>query len=100
MMTKKERKEYYKNYCKKNKIPLYKKTIEYRKNTDYNKKQRYEYMKDRYEIIAFLGGECIICGETDIRCLQIDHVNGGGTKERKENSSGYYKKILKSVKEG
>ena len=30
---------------------------------------------------AALGGKCALCGFTDIRALQIDHVNGGGTRE-------------------
>ena len=25
---------------------------------------------------------CVVCGEVDVRCLSIDHINGGGTKER------------------
>jgi hypothetical protein len=28
-----------------------------------------------------LGGVCVHCGFSDIRALQIDHVNGGGCKE-------------------
>ena len=27
---------------------------------------------------------CAICGESRIECLSIDHINGGGTKHRKE----------------
>lgn len=47
-------------------------------------------------VFDFLGGKCVRCGFTDIRALQIDHVNGGGKKELKKNGSGisYYKKIL------
>ena len=29
-----------------------------------------------------LGKKCVRCGFDDIRALQIDHVNGGGRKER------------------
>ena len=39
----------------------------------------------------------------DVRCLQIDHVNGGGTKEAKKfyasNNPKYLKKVLED-KEG
>jgi len=43
-----------------------------------------------------LGGKCVICGETDWRCLQIDHIHGGGTKERKKlDSRQICNKILK-----
>ena len=31
---------------------------------------------------------CVDCGEWDIRCLSIDHINGGGTKHRKETGGG------------
>lgn len=39
----------------------------------------------RKDLIDFMGGKCIKCGFKDIRALQIDHVNGGGKKEHKNN---------------
>lgn len=36
----------------------------------------------RRAAIAALGGACTRCGFDDERALQIDHVEGGGTKER------------------
>lgn len=45
------------------------------------------YAKERMEMINLLGGrcsnkECLVPGGcTDIRCLQIDHIEGGGKKE-------------------
>jgi len=38
----------------------------------------------RLDLLGFLGGVCVHCGFSDARALQIDHVNGGGTKQRKE----------------
>jgi hypothetical protein len=35
----------------------------------------------RLRCIAFMGGECIRCGFSDPRALQIDHIEGGGMKE-------------------
>lgn len=35
----------------------------------------------RLKAIELLGNKCINCGESDWRCLQFDHINGGGTKE-------------------
>ena len=40
--------------------------------------------KQRLEVITYYGGKCNKCGFTDIRALQIDHINGGGTKHKKE----------------
>ena len=31
---------------------------------------------------------CVDCGEYDIRCLSIDHINGGGTQHRKDTGAG------------
>ena len=36
----------------------------------------------RVSLLTLLGGECARCGENDHRCLQIDHVDGGGCHER------------------
>jgi hypothetical protein len=38
----------------------------------------------RLEVITHYGGKCSCCGETEYGFLTIDHVNGGGTKHRKE----------------
>jgi hypothetical protein len=35
-------------------------------------------------INAYGGPLCVGCGESDIRILQIDHINGGGHKHSKE----------------
>ena len=43
----------------------------------------------REKVIIALGGKCACCGEIDRRCLQIDHVNGGGRQERKQFKSPY-----------
>ncbi|KKM95042.1 hypothetical protein LCGC14_1192260 [marine sediment metagenome] len=41
---------------------------------------------ERVDIIMMLGGACSECGMDDLRCLQIDHVNAGGSKDRQVNS--------------
>lgn len=40
--------------------------------------------EQREAIITILGGRCRKCGFTDRRALQVDHVDGGGNKERKD----------------
>lgn len=56
--------------------------------------------KKRMEIITILGSQCKQCGFTDNRALNIDHVNGGGTKERLTHGGNYYGAVLKKIKSG
>lgn len=39
--------------------------------------------KQRLQVIEILGGCCVKCGFTDVRALQVDHINGGGSQARK-----------------
>ena len=51
----------------------------------------------RAQIIANLGGVCILCGFSDPRALQIDHIKGGGKKELatfRGNFRNFYRKVL------
>lgn len=50
----------------------------------------------REAILDLLGRHCVRCGFDDPRALCVDHINGGGHKERKSSSSvdAYYKRIL------
>jgi hypothetical protein len=61
--------------------------------------QRMWRQRQRMAIITKLGGKCVRCGFADWRALQVDHVNGGGTKERRQTVSmrRYYKAILASA---
>jgi hypothetical protein len=43
---------------------------------------KHNYLR-RLEVIEYLGGKCMHCGFTDIRALQFDHKQGGGTQDRK-----------------
>lgn len=46
-------------------------------------------------VLEAFGARCIKCGFSDRRALQIDHIDGGGSKERKErNSNGAFCKIV------
>ena len=53
---------------------------------DYNRTYQ---QKLRQKVISFLGGRCKICGFSDSRALQIDHVHGGGNKELRSGLSYY-----------
>jgi hypothetical protein len=65
------------------------------------KKRKEKQLKLKLEAYEILGNKCsnpecaVPGGMTDIRALQIDHINGGGTKEiRKIQQIGIYKKII------
>lgn len=45
--------------------------------------------RERAAVIEAMGGKCIKCGISDTRVLQIDHINAGGSKERKERKFKY-----------
>lgn len=62
-------------------------------------KRRERVKKQRDKIIELLGAICK-CGYTDNRALNIDHINGGGTKERKKVGGGYYTFVLKQLNAG
>ncbi len=56
----------------------------------------------RLSIINLLGGECVRCGVRDLRCLQLDHIDGGGSKDNKSRYRGtvqLYKYYLKHPSE-
>jgi hypothetical protein len=57
-----------------------------KRNYDTNKyKQKYE--EKREQCFRLLGNKCVRCKEKDRDVLQIDHIYGGGTKERKKTNS-------------
>ena len=74
----------------------------YYKNHEYRKKQMREYyqipvnrdrrkaiskthrIRAKFTMFEILGSDkCVKCGYSDPRALQIDHIHGGGRKERK-----------------
>ena len=56
--------------------------------------------KIRAAILATLGGKCCKCGISDARVLQVDHVFGGGTRERKQGHDSNPNHILKKIISG
>ena len=50
-------------------------------NKVYSKRYR---DKNRELVFNHYGKECVCCGEKELKFLSIDHINGNGTKHRKE----------------
>ena len=55
----------------------------------------------RQQVLELLGNQCVVCGFSDRRALQIDHINGGGYKAKLHKSVlRKYKLLLESKGEG
>lgn len=82
------------------------KESEKKRNIEWQKKNRKiislqgreKYRKTKEEILSLLGSKCKRCGFSDIRALQIDHIEGGGNKALK-NANNEYRRILKFLRE-
>lgn len=92
-----EMRKYERNYCKENREKI---------NSEKKKSAKNCYLKLKKEIFILLGNKCsnpncpIPPEKMDIRCLQIDHIHGDGSKERKKVPNGtvyFFKKVLKSL---
>lgn len=59
------------------------------------------YLANRIELIKIMGNKCILCGFSDWRALQVDHINGNGKQEilkyQSKNIRKYYEKVKESV---
>ncbi len=54
----------------------------------------------RKKAVAVLGSKCIWCGIDNVLVLQVDHLNGGGNRERQSlGSPGIYRKIIRGSNE-
>lgn len=62
------------------------------------------YANLKSQVFEILGGaKCSRCGFDDVRALQIDHISGGGNKERvnsRHNPLGYYRSIVQNGGKG
>lgn len=73
------------NYYKNNKKQLDEKNRQYYSNTKEERRKtnrRYRF-KLKITLINILGSKCVKCSSMDWSVLEFDHVNGGGTEERK-----------------
>jgi len=61
------------------------------------KYQTIQYKKVRVEVLLHYGGKCVCCGFFDLKAtvrgrsiLQMDHINGGGSRHRKLGATNLY----------
>jgi len=67
-----------------------------KEHPEYFRNQTHKY---RMKIIEMLGGHCVRCGEDDWRCLQTDHIDGGGNKDFHNGGNARYCRIIREIKE-
>lgn len=89
--AKKPRSDFYN--CKSRSTKVSSQCKECDKKRDYRKHKVYKLHK---KCLALLGNKCVKCGFSDIRALQIDHVNGGGKKELK-SLRGQWRNLYRMV---
>ena len=46
--------------------------------------ERRRRLEAKISALKALGGVCVVCGWSDSRALQIDHINGDGNQERRD----------------
>lgn len=70
----------------------------YKKRHPYRHLVRSRMLRDK--ILDALGHQCVCCGERERAFLAIDHVHGGGNKERTRATDGYHQRVLKEIEDG
>ena len=93
-----EKRTYYRSYYQANKELILTRKRRWAQEGSVDKKYR-DALKLR--VYDALGNKCVHCGFEDVRALQIDHINGGGAKDRKGKSvSMFYRQVLRVNCEG
>jgi len=83
-----EEKRYSRDYYAKNREDILEKQKVNQNRKEYFKKY-YRELKKR--IVAAYGGKCVCCSEAHFEFLTIDHIKGGGRKDRsKHTGAGFY----------
>lgn len=94
------KKTYYQKYYEKNKEKRKRESLEYSKSHGNASQKLYGvgYRKKlRDAVYELLGKKCNLCGFDDVRALQVDHINGGGSKERKNTTRNLNAVIIESI---
>lgn len=63
-----------------------------RRTQEYRANEQARFAATKLEVLAHYGKDgapvCVVCGESRVLCLSIDHINGGGMKHRKLVTGG------------
>lgn len=83
-------KQYARKYYQNNRELILQRAKEYYKRKKLEiKEYKLKYgTKLKSNCVNAYGGKCECCGETELIFLAIDHINGGGSKHRKEVGAG------------
>lgn len=86
-------------YSKTEKYVMTQKRYKEKIKNNANKSVKLYLRNQRMAALEILGGICCRCSFADYRALQIDHINGGGSKERKERNykGSFHKNVINSV---
>jgi hypothetical protein len=52
--------------------------------------------RQREEVLSHYGEKCICCGESELKFLTIDHIDGGGNSHREKIGSNIYRWLIKN----
>ena len=88
-MDREEKLEYQRDYQRKRMKDPIEKEKHYQRVRKYlkNKPHKQTATANRIKILDILGRVCVVCGFTDIRALQIDHIDSDGLQQIKEIGS-------------
>ena len=89
------------------KDPIYKKREKALRRLLYKRNpKKYSFYYHKYyqelkeQVYNKLGRKCVGCGFDDIRALQIDHINGGGNKDRRSTTPiNYLLRVIKDTEQ-
>jgi hypothetical protein len=87
------RREYFKNYKRKCRLNPKKREKELESSQRWRKNHWTAYhQKLRMDVLTAYGGnppKCACCGESHVEFLVLDHIKGGGNKERRKRGGGW-----------
>lgn len=83
--------EYRKQYYRDNKVVLLQRSAQWIKAHPELHKRYQQKFRDavRAKVIAAYGSHCVCCGETEQEFLTVDHIHGGGRKDRELGRGGH-----------